>query len=84
MASTYTRAVYKQKPIWATDTSKKNTNESNKSSVHPNNNNNNNNNNQKQEIVSFTWACDISTGSLKTVQVTASLQGGVVKEPGYR
>ena len=32
----------------------------------------------------FTWSCDISTDSLKTVQVTASLQGGVVREPLYR
>ena len=36
------------------------------------------------EIVSFTCSCDTMTGSLKTDQVTASLQGGVVREPGYR
>ena len=35
MASTYTGAVYKQEPIWATDTRKKNTNESNQSPMHP-------------------------------------------------
>ena len=58
--------------LLAPDTSKKNINEPKKAPV------------QKQEIVSFTWACDILTVSLKTVQVTASLQVGVVREPWYR
>ena len=58
--------------LLAPDTSKKNINEPKKAPV------------QKQEIVSFTWPCDILTVSLKTVQVTASLQVGVVREPGYR
>ena len=58
--------------VLAPDTSKKNINEPKKAPA------------QKQEIIIFTWACDIMTGSLKTVQVTASLQVGVVREPGYR
>ena len=58
--------------LLAPDTSKKNINEPKKAPV------------QKQEIISFTWACDIMTGSLKTVQVTASWHSGVVREPGYR
>jgi len=30
-----------------------------------------------------TWSSDTSTGSLKTIQVTLSAQGGVVREPRY-
>jgi hypothetical protein len=30
-----------------------------------------------------TWSSDTSTGSLKRIQVTLSLQGGTVREPRY-
>ena len=34
-------------------------------------------------VLHYTWSSDTSTGSLKSIQVTLSAQGGVVREPRY-